>query len=144
MNLLEMSAAELDTAFAGGSAGVLPAGTARGTMIVLPGTAAARPLAQAIGAVAWRGKVFHGDAMDNLVTPFGVRAVRARVYRAASWVDDRECVVLDYAGTSTVAGWIRDEIREIEPSRYLGVAWGVGRLFGGRRRILRFALDFAA
>jgi hypothetical protein len=44
--------------------------------------------------------------------------------------------VLDYSQTSLVAGWIRDEIRMIEPSFYLG------QVFGGRTRLFHFALQF--
>lgn len=142
--LLEMSPAQLDATFAGGSAGVIPQGTGRGTVIALPGTEIATALSRGLGVLFWQGKVFDAERSDlkNLVSPFGFRAVRAEVYRAPSWVDDRECVVLDYSRSSKVAGWIRDEIREVAPGLYLGVVWGVGRVFGGRRRVLRFALTF--
>jgi hypothetical protein len=70
--------------------------------------------------------------------------VRAEVSVGPSWLDDRPCVVLDYSRSSVVAGWIRDEIREVAPGLYLGLVWGVGRLFGGRRLVLRFALDVSA
>ena len=44
--------------------------------------------------------------------------------------------MLDYSETSLVAGWIRDEIRMIEPGFYLG------QVFGGRTRLFHFALQF--
>jgi hypothetical protein len=144
--LLEMAPAQLDEAFAGGSARAIPAGVGRGTAIAFAGTEVAKPLSRVLGLLAWQGKAFdpsRGDLM-NLVSPFGIRAVRAQVYRAPSWVDGKDCVVLDYSRSSKVAGWLRDEIREVAPGLYLGVAWGVGRVFGGRRQVLRFALTFGA
>jgi len=44
--------------------------------------------------------------------------------------------VLYYSQISLVAGWIRDEIRMIEPGFYLGLA------FGGRAWLFRFAPQF--
>ena len=93
----------------------------------------------------WHGKDFHPQTGDlhNLLSPVGFEAIRAKVYEANSWLDDRPCVVLDYSKSSKVAGWIRDEIREVSPGVYLGLVWGIGRLFDGRRMILRFALTFS-
>ena len=47
--------------------------------------------------------------------PFGLNAIIARVYKEPSWLDGKECIVLDYSDTSLVAHWIRDEIRAIAP-----------------------------
>ena len=44
--------------------------------------------------------------------------------------------MLDYSQTSIVAGWIRDEIREIEPAFYLG------QVYGGKTRLIHFTLQF--
>jgi hypothetical protein len=144
--LLERSPAELDALFRDAPAGPIPTGRGTGTVVMLPGTAAAKPAARVLGALFWHGKVFRPETGDlrNLVTPFGVQAIRALVSYDESWVDARECVLIDYSRTSKVAGWIRDEIREVAPGLYLGVVWGVGRAFAGRRRILRFALTFPA
>jgi hypothetical protein len=38
--------------------------------------------------------------------------------------------------TSLVAGWIRDEIRQIGPGLYLG------KVYGGKKRLIDFALKF--
>jgi hypothetical protein len=41
-----------------------------------------------------------------------------------SWLDGKDCIVLDYSETSLLAQWILDEIRQIEPGLYLGkVYW---------------------
>jgi hypothetical protein len=144
VRLLEMSPAELNALFATSPPGQVPVGRGRGTVIVFPGTEVSKPAARVLHAVAWRGKVFDpaGQDLKNLLSPLSVPAIRAVVYTEDSWVDQRPCIVLDYSRTSTVAGWIRDEIREVAPGLYLGVVWGVGRVFDGRRRVLRFALTF--
>ncbi len=128
-------------------AGEIPVGRWRGTPIIFPGTRAAKHAAAVLGTVAWRGKVFHPESGDlkNLISILAIPAIRARVYRQESWLDEQECIVLDYSPTSRVAGWVRDEIREASPGLYLGLVYGVGRVFGGRRLLgLSFALSFPA
>jgi hypothetical protein len=63
-------------------------------------------------------------------------AIIAKVYKGPSWLDGKECSALDYPETSLVAGWIRDEIREIGPGLYLG------RVYGAKKRLIDFALKF--
>ncbi len=142
--LLEMSQVELDDLFRGLPAGASPSGKAEGTAIVLPGTPLEKIIAPVARLLAWQGKVFRPDGrlLKNRVTPLGVRAIAAQVYRSPSWLDGQECIVLDYSRSSLVARKIRDEIREISPGVYLGIVWCVGRLFGGRKLVLRFALTF--
>jgi len=144
--LLELSPARLDALFRDSPAGAIPVGRGAGTVVAFPGTELSKPLARALGKVFWQGKVFRPESGDlnNLVSPLGREAIRAEVYEGESWVDGARCVVLDYSRSSRVEGWIRDEIREVSPGVYLGVVWGVGRLFSGRRRVLRFALEFPA
>jgi hypothetical protein len=72
----------------------------------------------------------------NKISPLGIEAVRAKVYKEASWFDEQETIVLDYSDTSIVAQWIRDEIREVSPGVYLGL------VFWERSKLLHFALDF--
>jgi len=95
-------------------------------------------IASFINHFAWQGKVFDAKAgsLRNLITPFGLRAVLAKVYKGTSWFDGKECIVLDYSETSIVAGWIRDEIRMIEPKFYLG------EVFGHKTRLFHFTLQF--
>ena len=55
--------------------------------------------------VIWQGKVFdpaRGE-LRNLITPFGIRAIIAKVYPGSSWSDGKPCIVLDYAKTSVIA-----------------------------------------
>ena len=85
----------------------------------------------------WQGKIFDekkGELL-NKIFPFGIRAIKARVYKALSWVDNKECIVLDYSKTSLLARVIRDEIREVSPGLYLGV------IFWGKKKTINFALE---
>jgi hypothetical protein len=142
--LLARPPVELDALFQNSPSGGIPRGHGKGTIVAFPGSPIAKPLARVLGALFWHGKFFHSSTHDlqNEILPFGLHAIRAQVYEAGSWLDDRPCVVLDYSKSSKVAGWIRDEIREVAPGVYLGLVWGVGRLFGRRRLVLRFALTF--
>ena len=68
--------------------------------------------------------------------PTGLNAIIARVYKGPSWLDGKECIVLDYSDTSLLAHWIRDEIRQIGPGTYLGKVYWDGK------RLIDFALQF--
>ncbi len=132
------SGAELDRLFLDADAGSIPDGRTTGTALVLTGTLATRPLAWIARHGAWQGKDFTPESHDlrNLLTPFGVRAIRAVVRTDVSLLDGRPCTVLDYSSTSTVARWVRDEIREVAPGVHLGMVF-----WAGRRLPLRFALS---
>jgi hypothetical protein len=138
--LLDLRRSDLDELFTNSPSGDVPVGRGRGTVLFATGTRLARVAARAAYAVAWKGKVFapSGDTLKNLITPFGVPAIKAVVYPERSWFDDKDCTVLDYSKTSIVARYIRDEIREIAPGLFLGL------VFWGRRRVLGFSLTFDA
>ncbi len=136
--LLKMSQAQLDELFTGSPAGEIPDGEARGTAIVAPGTTYTAEIAQFINHFAWQGKTFdakHGS-LRNRILPFGLNAIIARVYKGESWLDHKECIVLDYSETSVVAQWIRDEIRQIGPRIYLG------KVYWNKSRLIDFAIEF--
>ena len=136
--LLKMSQAELDALFTKSSAGEIPSGEAAGTAIVAPGSPYTADVALLINHVAWQGKVFdaRNGQLTNRILPSGLDAIIAKVYTAPSWLDGRECIVLDYSETSLVAHRIRDEIRQIEPRLYLGKA------YWDRKRLIDFVLQF--
>lgn len=136
--LLKMSQAELDALFTGSAAGEIPNGEAQGTAIIAPGTTYSAKIATFINHFAWQGKTFDAKkgALKNRLTSFGLNAIIAKVYKGPSWLDGKECIVLDYSETSLVAGWIRDEIRQIGPGLYLG------KVYGGKKRLIDFALKF--
>jgi hypothetical protein len=136
--LLKMSQPQLDELFTHSAAGRIPDGEATGTAIVAPGTSFSPEIARFISHFAWQGKIFDAakGVLRNKILPFGLSAIIAKVYKEASWLDGKECIVLDYSDTSLVAHWIRDEIREISPGIYLG------KVYWGRQRLIDFALEF--
>jgi hypothetical protein len=136
--LFEMSQEQLDDLFKKSPAGPIPDGPTEGTAIIAPGTAFSAKIAGAINLFAWQGKTFdaaHG-VLRNKISLFGLNAIVAEVYKGPSWLDQKECIVIDYSKTSTVAQWIRDEIREIEPGTYLG------EVYWEKKRLIHFALQF--
>ena len=136
--LLKMSQAQLDELFTKSNPGEIPDGEARGTAIVAPGTTYSTEIAEFINHFAWQGKVFDSKrgVLRNRILPFGLSAILAKVYRGSSWLDNKECIVLDYSETSLVAHWIRDEIRQIGPGMYLG------KVYWNKARLIDFALEF--
>jgi hypothetical protein len=138
-DLLNKSSAELDDLFRSSSAGEIPDGEADGTVLVAPGTSLSEPAAKLVHLFAWQGKVFDREEgeLRNEILPFGLKAVRAKVYRDESWLDGKEAIILDYSKTSVVAQWIRDEIREVAPRLYLGL------VFWEKTKILHFSLKFS-
>ena len=138
LELMKMSQVQLDELFSSMPAGPIPTGEADGTAIVAPGTDFTPAIAKFINLFAWQGKVFdpeHG-VLRNRITAFGLHAIIAKVYKGESWLDKKECIVLDYSQTSMVAQWIRDEIREVSPGVYLG------KVYWSDKRLIDFALEF--
>src|SRR5437763_17181538 len=138
--LLAMSQSELDDLFLASPAGDIPNGSAKGTAIIAPGTKFSMPIAEVINHFGWQGKVFDAQkgVLKNRILAFGLEAIVAKVYKAPSWLDNKECIVLDYSETSLLAHWVRDEIREIAPHIYLG------KVYLGKKRLIDFALEFPA
>jgi hypothetical protein len=136
--LMTMSQIQLDELFTNSPPGDIPDGEADGTAIVAPGTTYTADMAKIVSHFAWQGKTFDGKKgqLKNRILPFGLNAIIARVYKAPSWLDGKECIVLDYSDTSLVAQWIRDEIRQIGPGLYLG------KVYWNKRRLMDFALKF--
>jgi hypothetical protein len=139
-DLLRLSPEELDTLFRSSDAGPIPKGEARGTVLVRPGSDLSDVAAKLAHLIVWKGKVFDPDKGEllNEVGPFGWKSVRAKVYKDESWLDGEQSIVLDYSGTSLIAHWIRDEIREVYPRTYLGI------VYWERTKVLDFALEFPA
>jgi len=136
--LLAMSQKELDDLFEKSPAGEIPNGEAQGTAIVAPGTTYTEDTAQVINHFGWQGKNFDAATatLKNRITAFGINAIIAKIYKAPSWLDGKECIVLDYSATSLVAKHIRDEIRQIGPGMYLG------KVYWDKKRLIDFALQF--
>jgi hypothetical protein len=134
-----MPAAELDALFRQAPAGHVPRGDAQGTVLFATGSGLGRIFADLSRWLLWQGKVVLPDGtLVNKVSPWGVHVVRALVAPGPSWIDGKECIVIDYGRTSVVARWVRDEIRQVGPDLYLGVVWLA------RRRVASFALTFTS
>jgi hypothetical protein len=136
--LVRMSPTQRDELFRSSPAGDIPRGKGAGVALLPLGPTLTRAAATLIRALVWKGKVFDPryDGLRNRMTPFGIRVIRAKVYKGPSWVDGGECIVLDYARTSLVAHWVRDELREVAGHTYLG------QVFVRGRKLLHFALTF--
>jgi hypothetical protein len=137
-DLLKMSQPQLDELFTNSPPGDIPDGSANGTAIVAPGTTYSEEIARFINHFGWQGKTFDAKkgVLRNRILSFGLNAIIAKVYKAPSWLDAKECIVLDYSETSLLAHWIRDEIREIAPGLYLG------KVYWGKNRLIDFAIQF--
>jgi hypothetical protein len=136
--LLAMSQTQLDDLFRASPAGPIPNGPAEGTAIIAPGTKYSMPIAQVINHFGWQGKVFDAEkgVLKNRITAFGFEAILAKVYKTPSWLDNKECIVLDYSETSILAHYVRDEIRLIGAGFYLG------KVYWAKDRLIDFCLQF--
>lgn len=136
--LLAMSQTQLDELFRASPAGEIPDGPAEGTAIIAPGTRYSANIAKLINHFGWQGKVFDASkgVLKNKILAFGLEAILARVYTAPSWLDGKDCIVLDYSETSMLAHYVRDEIRLIGPGFYLG------KVYWGKERLIDFCLKF--
>ena len=136
--LLEMSNADLDTLFSNSPAGDIPNGPAKGTAIIAPGTKFSQEIAEFVNIFGWQGKTFDKakGVLRNRITIFGISAIIAKVYKGQSWMDGKECIVLDYSDTSVIAHYVRDEIRLISPNFYLG------KVYWAKERLIDFCLQF--
>jgi len=136
--LLAMSQTQLDDLFRASPPGDIPDGPAKGTAIIAPGTNYSEKIAELINHFGWQGKVFDAKKgyLKNKILAFGVEAIVAKVYKGPSWLDNKECIVLDYSDTSLVAHRIRDEIRLIGPNFYLG------KVYWDKDRLIDFCLQF--
>ncbi len=137
-HLLQMSSAELDQLFSSSASGDIPDGPAKGTAIIAPGTDFNADIADFINVFVWQGKTFNAKKglLTNQILPFGLDAIIATVYKGPSWLDNNECIVLDYSQTSLIAQWVRDEIRWIDTGLYLG------RVYWDGDPLIHFALEF--
>ena len=136
--LLKMSFEQLEDLFRNSISGPIPNGPANGTAIIASGTPFSPEIAEIVNVFAWKGKEFDAEhgTLTNRILPLGLNAIVAQVYKEASWLDQKECIVLDYSKTSLVAHWIRDEIRLVGPGFYLG------RVYWDKRALIHFSLAF--
>ncbi len=136
--LMTMTQVQLDDLFKASLPGNIPDGPAKGTAIIAPGTKYTENIAEIINHFGWQGKVFDAKKgyLKNKILAFGIEAIVAKVYKGESWLDNKECIVLDYSETSVLAHWVRDEIRQIGPGFYLG------KVYWAKTRLIDFCLQF--
>jgi hypothetical protein len=137
-DLLSLSQAELDKLYRNSPLGDIPVGDTKGTAILIPKSPFGMIATWLIRLLVWQGKVFNPAQRDlkNKVSPFGLKAIRARVYVGDSrLVQGQKAIVIDYSKTSFVAQKIRDEIRQVAPRLYLG------KVFWGHKHLLDFSLS---
>jgi len=135
--LLTKTSEELDTLFTEGQRGEIPDGESKGTAIIAAGTSYSDEVAKLVELFAWRGKVFDAEHgfLRNYILPFGLKAIVAKVYYGKSWMDNENCIVIDYSETSLVASRVRDEIRLIQPGLFLG------KVYWGEKPLIHFTLE---
>ena len=136
--LLKMSQQDLDKLFTNSQPGPIPDGEAKGTAIIAPGSVFSQEIAEFINHFGWQGKNFDAKrgVLTNRILFFGLNAIVAEVYVDKSWLDGKDCIVLDYSKTSLVAKWVRDEIRQIGDGFYLG------KVYLDKKRLIDFCLEF--
>jgi hypothetical protein len=136
-DLLKKTDQELDVLFVDAPRGDIPDGEAKGTAIIAPGTFYSDELAQIVSVFAWQGKVFDAEHgfLRNHILPFGLKAIVAKVYYGPSWMDQKDCIVIDYSETSIIASRVRDEIRLIQPGLFLG------KVYWGDKALIHFSLE---
>ncbi|MFP5246141.1 MAG: hypothetical protein ACLGH0_05560 [Thermoanaerobaculia bacterium] len=140
-SLLEKTDRELDAMFSAAEPGPIPNGAAEGTAIIANGTKFSPIISRVVNLFGWQGKTFSREddqhaTLRNRITIFGIDAIVATVYYGPSLFDGKQCIVLDYSKTSTVAERVRDEIRLIAPNTYLG------RVYWENKPTIHFALQF--
>jgi hypothetical protein len=135
----QMSADQVDQLFRDGEVTQIPDGQAEGTAIIWPGSPTEPIVERLVHKIAWQGKVVSAEdrSLKNRISPVGVRAIAADVYKGRSWFDGEDCLVLDYSKRSFVARWVRDEIRRVAPGLYLGL------VYLRKTRLIYFTLQFA-
>jgi hypothetical protein len=140
--LMAMSAGELSSLYARSEPGPMPDGVSAGLATAAPGTSLGA-FSEKVFAIFWQGKVFDrtNGRLLNRILGF-LRAVPARIFIGESWSDGRPAIIIDYLGVSLLCAPVRDEIRQVGPSLYLGYAYV--RTPGRPVAPLYFALDFSA
>jgi hypothetical protein len=135
--LLTKTNEELDSLFAQAQRGSIPDGESKGTAIIAAGTSYSDEVAKMVELFAWQGKVFDAEHgfLRNYILPFGLKAIVAKVYYGESWMDQKDCIVIDYSETSLVASRVRDEIRLIQTGLFLG------KVYWGRKALIHFTLE---
>src|SRR5260370_17033471 len=117
-DLLKMSQAQLDDLFTKSPPGEIPDGEANGTAIIAPGTTYTAEIAALINHFAWQGKTFDAKkgVLRNRILAFGLNPIIAKAYKAPSWLDGKDCIVLHYSEPTPPPPSTPNQIPPIPPS----------------------------
>lgn len=121
--LQAMTAEKLDELFAQSKAGAIPNGPTDGTVLLNAPSHIAYTLGRLIRRHVWRGKTFdasRGLLFNRFPT---LNAISATVAIGPSLRDQAACIVIDYHRDAIVRDHVRDELRQVAPGLYLGIAY---------------------
>lgn len=110
-----------ESLFRNASMGCPPCGPTRGIVLYSVG-AFPRVKAHLQGTI-WKGKTFYGDATFTNRWLGGITAGSASIHVESSWIDGRECHVIQTDSSALVFRNIRDELRQIAPGLWLGISY---------------------
>lgn len=114
---------ELDALFRKGSAKRFPEGDTDGVVLLQPF------LTKFFGELVWAGKSFDSEKQVLSNRILGIHLIRGKLRKAKSLLDGKPALVIDYRGTSTVAGNVIDELRKVGKGIFLGRAYRQGVFF---------------
>lgn len=137
--LMRLDQAQLDALMARAEPGPLPDGVAVGIANRDPGSSFGG-FTRGFFRGLWEGKTFsRADGTLTNRTAFGTTG-SARVYHGVSRVDGKPCIVFDYSKSDNpLARHVYDEVRQVAPGLYLGIAYLKIPSF---HKWLYFALEF--
>jgi hypothetical protein len=108
----------LEALFRQSDLGCEPVGPTRGTVLYADGK---HPQFKAhLQGLVWKGKVFHGDGSFTNRWIGGVRAGSTDLHVEPSWLDGQPCFVMQYSAEALVFSNVRDELRQVAPTMWLG------------------------
>lgn len=114
---------ELEQLFRKGSANKFPSGDADGVVLLEPA------FTKKFGELIWKGKNFNLQKMELTNRILGLRLILGKLRKGPSFLDGKQCLVIDYTKTSWEARDVIDELREISRGVFLGRAYRNGIYF---------------
>jgi hypothetical protein len=132
--LVRMNQQELLSLYHQAGAGQKPRGFVRGRLIWQPGCALTVLVAHFFELI-WQGKWFSDEGGIVVNRVLHHNRFPARAVYGASWFDGKPAIIIDYEGTTShlCVAKLRDEMREVAPGLYLGLAYSRGSFKAGPR-----------
>ena len=114
---------QLDALFRKGNAKDFPNGDTDGKVLLQPF------LIKFLGEVIWQGKTFDLKKMRLSNRFLGLHFIYGKLKKGKSLFDKKSVLLIDYRGSSKIAGDVVDELREVGKGIFLGRAYKKGRFF---------------